>query len=425
MGTVIEPTHTVRTKNLLERYREVRRFSESFCEPLETEDFVIQTMPEASPTKWHLAHTTWFFETLVVKPALPEYRPFHTNFEYMFNSYYNAVGEQFPRPRRGLISRPTVRDVFQYRAHVDDAMERLLSSRLAEDDERLAVVELGLHHEQQHQELMITDLKTVFGANPLFPAYETIPVPSSFPPPPLTWSAYDEGLYEIGYEGDGFHYDNEAPRHRYFLEPFALASRLVTNGEYFEFMQDGGYDRPDHWLSDGWATVTAQGWRHPMYWQERDGEWHVFTMGGLRKLDLHEPVCHISYYEADAYARWAGARLPREQEWEVAARDVRIDGNLVESRTLHPAPCAGESTELAQLYGDVWEWTQSPYTPYPGFVPAKGALGEYNGKFMCDQWVLRGGSCATSITHIRPTYRNFFPANARWQFTGLRLARDA
>ncbi|MBX6365315.1 MAG: ergothioneine biosynthesis protein EgtB [Gemmatimonadetes bacterium] len=409
---------------LAARYAEVRAFTESLTEGLAAEDMVVQSMTDVSPTKWHLAHTSWFFETFVLLPHLDGYRPLHPAYAYLFNSYYVQAGERHCRAQRGYISRPTVAEVRAYRRHVDAALATLLE-RLSDD--RLAAVELlltlGLHHEQQHQELMLTDIKHVFSVNPLRPAYREAAAARSGPAPALEWVEFPEGLHWIGWAGPGFAYDNEGPRHRQFVEPFALASRLVTNGEYLEFMADGGYDRPELWLSMGWATREQNGWTEPFYWERRDGEWWMFTLAGMRRVDPAEPVCHLSYFEADAFARWAGARLPTEFEWEVAAGGVPARGNFVESRAYHPL-AAEPGPGLLQLYGDVWEWTRSQYTPYPGFRPAAGAVGEYNGKFMCNQFVLRGGSCATSVTHIRPTYRNFFPPDACWQFTGVRLARD-
>jgi ergothioneine biosynthesis protein EgtB len=334
------------------------------------------------------------------------------------------VGERHARPQRGLLTRPTVAEIYAYRAHVDAAMRDLLVDGLPPGAAGLgSVIELGLHHEQQHQELILTDIKHVLSCNPLRPAYQEPRSTSTAAAPELGWVSYAEGLFRIGYEGSGFAFDNETPRHRVFLEAFLLATRLVTNGEYLAFIGDGGYRRPELWLSEGWNTVGAQGWEAPLYWEQRDGEWWSFTLSGMQPLAPAEPVCHLSYYEADAYARWAGARLPTEAEWERVAVDAPPAGNFVEDGRLHPAPASGGG--LQQMLGDVWEWTSSPYVPYPGFRTLDGALGEYNGKFMCNQLVLRGGSCATSRTHIRRTYRNFFPPDARWQFSGLRLARDA
>ncbi len=410
---------------LLQQYQKVRCFTERICEPLEPEDYVVQSMPDVSPTKWHLAHTSWFFETFVLSSALPDYHPFHPMYSYLFNSYYNAVGERHARPQRGLLTRPTVAEIYRYRAHVDACMQELLAGA---DAARLAplapIVELGLHHEQQHQELLLTDLKHVLACNPLRPAYREAAPDAAGDAPPIGWQAHSGGIGWLGYNGAGFCFDNELPRHRVYLEPFRLATRLVTNAEYLAFMADGGYEWPELWLSDGWNTVNAQGWRAPLYWEQRDGAWWLQTLAGPRPVAPAEPVCHVSYYEADAYARWAGARLPTEAEWETAAGGLPLAGNFVESERFHPAPAPVGGPGLQQMYGDVWEWTASAYSPYPGFRPSAGALGEYNGKFMCSQLVLRGGSCATSASHIRASYRNFFPPDARWQFSGIRLADD-
>jgi ergothioneine biosynthesis protein EgtB len=402
-------------------YAEVRQVTERLCEPLATEDYVVQSMPDVSPTKWHLAHTSWFFETFVLSDALPDYTPFHPRYAYLFNSYYNAVGDRHPRPQRGLLTRPTVGEIFRYRRHVDDAMAHLLTAAPAEAV--AAVTTLGLHHEQQHQELLLTDIKHVLASNPLHPAYRECPPRPPAAAPPFDWVPHPEGVCSIGHDGDGFAFDNETPRHRVLIRPFALASRLVTNDEYLAFMADGGYGRHDLWLSDGWDTVHANGWEAPLYWERHSDGWMVLTLGGLQPVNGAGPVCHVSYYEADAFARWAGARLPSEAEWEVAAAPVSIEGNFADDGLLHPAP-APRRTGLTQMFGDVWEWTASPYGAYPGYRAPAGALGEYNGKFMCNQMVLRGGSCVTPRSHIRATYRNFFPPPARWQFTGIRLARD-
>jgi len=407
---------------LLDRYRAVRGASEALAQGLAPEDMVPQSMADASPTKWHLAHTTWFFETFVLAPAMRDYRSPDPQFAYLFNSYYNAVGAQYHRPHRGLVTRPTVAEVHRYRSLVDDQMVELLE---VGDGVPHDVVELGLNHEQQHQELIVTDLKHLFSHNPLFPAYrarKSVPASAS---PSLGWAAVEPGVHEIGHHGVGFAFDNEGPRHKVYLNAFTLASRLVTCGEYRAFMEDGGYERPELWLSDGWATVRQQSWRAPLYWIERDGEWLHYTLGGVRSVEDAEPVCHVSYFEADAYARWAGARLPTEAEWEVAASDAPVSGNLVEEGHFHPIAASDLAGGLGQVFGDVWEWTQSAYLAYPGYRPAPGALGEYNGKFMCNQFVLRGGSCATPRSHLRATYRNFFPPSARWQFSGIRLAADA
>ncbi|HET9982500.1 MAG TPA: ergothioneine biosynthesis protein EgtB [Longimicrobiales bacterium] len=411
-------------ERLAARYDEVRGFTDSLTEGLAAEDMVVQSMADVSPTKWHLAHTSWFFETFVLLPNLDGYRPLDAAYAYLFNSYYVQAGERHCRAQRGYISRPTVAEVRAYRRHVDAAIRTLLE-RLPED--RLAELEplltLGLHHEQQHQELMLTDIKHVFSVNPLRPVYRAAEAPRAGAAPAAAWVDFPEGLHWVGWAGPGFAYDNEGPRHREFVEPFALASRLVTNGEYLEFMADGGYRRPELWLSMGWATREQNDWTEPFYWERRDGDWWLFTLSGMHPVEPAEPVCHLSYFEADAFARWAGARLPTEFEWEVAAAGLPAAGNFVEDRAYHPL-AAARGAGLLQMYGDVWEWTRSQYTPYPGFQPAAGAVGEYNGKFMCNQFVLRGGSCATSVSHIRPTYRNFFPPDACWQFTGVRLARD-
>jgi ergothioneine biosynthesis protein EgtB len=399
--------------------------TESLCAPLEAEDFVMQPMPEVSPPKWHLAHTTWFFETFVLGPNAPGYKPFHPSFCYLFNSYYNAVGDRLPRPRRGLMTRPSLEQVHAYRAAVDRAMAAYLDTAgesLAADV--ATVITLGIHHEQQHQELILTDIKHALSLNPLRPAYRDDLTVPSWETRPAAWIASPGGLHEIGHDGSRFAFDNEGPRHRVHLEPFRVASRLSTVGEYLAFMGDSGYARPELWLSDGWAAVQAQRWEAPLYW-ERDGAgWRAFTLGGMRPLNEAEPVCHVSYYEADAFARWAGARLATEAEWEVAAGEAEVMGNLLDESCLHPR-AAGQGAGPTQTFGDVWEWTQSPYTPYPGSRAAAGALGEYNAKFMCNQLVLRGGSCITPASHIRPTYRNFFPPEARWQFSGIRLASDS
>ena len=403
-------------------YCEVRGQSQWLAEPLETEDYCIQTMPDVSPTKWHLAHTSWFFETFLLEPA--QVAPYDPRYGFLFNSYYQAVGPQYSRPRRGLLSRPTVDEVYRYRSHVDEhLLELIRGDRLDETARELLV--LGLHHEQQHQELMLTDIKHVFSCNPLRPAYRASgPHSTRSEGSDWEWISHGGGLLEIGHPGGGFYFDNEGPRHQTFVQPFELASRLVTNGEFLDFIEDGGYRRPELWLSDGWATVQERGWTAPAYWEHEDDVWKLLTLGGFRELKAHVPVCHVSYYEADAYARWAGARLPSEQEWEVMATPLPTKGNFVESRALHPLPSREPTSKLRQMYGDVWEWTRSPYVPYPGYHAPEGAVGEYNGKFMCDQFVLRGGSCVTPASHIRSTYRNFFPADARWQFSGFRIARD-
>jgi ergothioneine biosynthesis protein EgtB len=392
---------------------------------LSAEDCQAQSMPDASPVKWHLAHTTWFFETFVLAPHQPGYRAFDPAYRVLFNSYYNAVGDKHPRPERGLLTRPRLDEVRAFRGYVDRAMQALLAGPRLTPAVR-DLIELGAHHEQQHQELILTDLKHLLSRNPLRPAYQK--------PWPLTaverrvrgWIPHAEGLYEIGHDGPGFSFDNEGPRHRVWLDAFRIATHPVTHGDFIEFVEDGGYRRPELWLSAGWDMVNARGWQAPEYWDKRDGAWHTFTLHGMAPVDPNTPVCHVSFYEAEAFARWANERLPTEAEWEVAARGAPREGNFVESGALHPLalrepPAVGTP---AQIFGDVWEWTRSDYGPYPGFRVAEGAVGEYNGKFMSSQHVLRGGSCATPESHIRATYRNFFPPEARWQFSGLRLARD-
>ena len=403
----------------LERYGAVRAATESLAARLSPEDQMVQSMTEASPTKWHLAHTTWFFETFLLGPHQRGYRHFDPRFTFLFNSYYKQLDGHPLRSIRGTFSRPGLDEVRAYRAHVDAAMQSLLETPTSE---LAGLMDLGLNHEQQHQELIVTDIKHAFWTNPLRPALVQASSVPRTEPPSLRWLEFDGGLREIGHVGDGFAFDNETPRHALLLRPFRLASRLISNAEYLDFIKAGGYRKPELWLSDGWDQVLANGWRAPLYWEKRDEEERIFTAGGMRPLDLAEPVCHLSYYEADAFARWRGCRLPTEQEWEVAAAVVGLEGNFVESERFHPVPCSRPG--LQQMFGDVWEWTASPYVAYPGYKAAAGVLGEYNGKFMCNQLVLRGGSCATPASHIRATYRNFFPPQARWQFMGVRLADD-
>jgi ergothioneine biosynthesis protein EgtB len=417
-------THPTQASALAPRYRAIRAATEALAAPLSAEDCAIQSMPDASPVKWHLAHTSWFFETFVLEPHLPGYRLHDAAFRVLFNSYYNAVGDKHPRPQRGLLSRPSLDAVRDYRAHVDAAMAALLARTEAASGLG-GLIDLGLNHEQQHQELILTDVKHLLSCNPLKPAYapaRVVDEPASAAP--LDWIAFREGVVEIGHDGAGFAFDNETPRHRQYLEAFALASRPVTNAEYAAFIADGGYRHAELWLSEGWDWVNANGIAAPLYWEDGSGGARQFTLQGLLALESDAPVCHVSLFEADAYARWAGARLPTEAEWELAAGTIPVEGRFAEDGALHPRP-APRVAPLTQLFGDVWEWTRSAYAPYPGFRPAAGAIGEYNGKFMCNQYVLRGGSCATPRSHIRATYRNFFPAAARWQFSGIRLARDA
>ena len=433
-----------RIERLCDRFHQVRKFTNALCAGLEPEDCVVQSMPDVSPTKWHLAHSTWFFETFILKKFVPGYRAEIPEYAYLFNSYYNAAGDMHRRDLRGLISRPTLSQAQRYRASIDSHIDELLSNsdeNLLEEIEPVLV--LGIHHEQQHQELLITDIKHVFAQNPLYPVFRErnmAATPSSqkfggVGAAATNFIDFEETVTSIGHEGDGFAYDNEGPRHRALVPEFSLATRPVTNGEYIAFIEDNGYSRPEFWLSLGWMTVNEQRWNAPLYWTERDNAWWNFTLSGLRPVDQSEPVTHISYFEADAYANWAGARLPTEFEWERAALSCPMEGNFVESELFHPTPWhrhraddvgleAHATKVLHQMFGDVWEWTRSAYSPYPGYRAAPGALGEYNGKFMCNQYVLRGGSCATSRTHIRRTYRNFFQPEKRWQFTGIRLARD-
>jgi ergothioneine biosynthesis protein EgtB len=440
------------TETLGERYLLVRELTERLAAPLSPEDQTVQSMPDVSPTKWHRAHVSWFFETFILSGGLSGYRAFHPVYEYLFNSYYEGVGDRYPRPRRGVVSRPGVAEISAYRAHVDEAMGRFLDQPLG--DSSSALVELGLNHEQQHQELVLMDIKHVLSCNPIQPAYTTL---TAVEPKVAIASgslAYEGGIVQVGERGGGFAFDNESPRHSVLLTPFTLDARPVTCDEWMAFIDDDGYRRPELWLSDGWATVTAEGWKAPLYWSWVDNRWWSFTLGGPKHVDPSEPVCHVSYYEADAFARWAGARLPTEAEWEAVAMDgttksrdriasdersgdgLTGDGhagdgqagnylpgaecNFLDMGVLHPRSVG----ERSPMFGDVWQWTSSSYGPYPGFRPAEGAVGEYNGKFMVNQYVLRGGSCVTPPGHVRPTYRNFFPPGARWAFSGLRLARD-
>jgi ergothioneine biosynthesis protein EgtB len=417
--------------DFMSRFRTVRTRTEILAAKLSPEDQCVQSMADASPAKWHLAHTAWFFETLVLMGHLAGYRCFDPRYFYLFNSYYEAMGPRHPRPERGLLTRPTSEDVMAYRHHVDDAMARLFeNSSQARRMEFEPMAELGLHHEEQHQELLLTDIKHAFSRNPLQPAYApAMPVPVPSAPPPLGWVDLAGGIVPMGHDKDAFAFDNEGPRHLVLLRPYRLATRLISCGEFLAFIEDGGYTRPEFWLSDGWTAVQTQGWMAPLYWSKDEaGAWTQFTLNGPQPLKQAEPVVHVSFYEAAAYASWAGKRLPTEQEWEAAAMGRPVVGNFLDSTRPHPRPAAhgyGAEHEMIQLYGDAWEWTRSAYEPYPGFKPLRGAAAEYNGKFMCGQMVLRGGSCATPEGHVRSTYRNFFPPGARWQFSGIRLAEDS
>ncbi len=419
---------TLSQESLTQFYKTVREFSHTLAEPLQIEDYVIQSMPDVSPTKWHLAHTSWFFETFVLSKAIPEYKSPNPQYAYLFNSYYVQAGGRHLRPKRGLISRPTVEETYHYRNHVDESMLQFMeNANKKEWNELSPVIEIGIHHEQQHQELIVTDIKHVLSENPLNPEYinKQNKGRSSHKPEDIVWVSFEGGVSNIGHEDGEFGYDNEYPSHKVYLNSYKLGSRLVTNAEYLEFIKDGGYETPELWLSEGWVVVETNNWKAPLYWQQSSDEWMQFTLAGLRKVEPDEPLTHVSYFEADAYARWVGSRLPTEAEWEVAAASVPIEGNFVDNMNFHPAPLKKSNGHpLKQMFGDVWEWTQSAYSSYPGFKTLPGALGEYNGKFMCNQMVLRGGSCATSKSHIRKTYRNFFPTDARWQFMGIRLAKD-
>ena len=419
-----ELTSTADRESLLTGYHRVRSNSESVCAPLKTEDYCIQTMPDVSPAKWHLAHTSWFFETFLLIPHLKNYRCYDPVYDHLFNSYYLTHGTPFSRPARGLLSRPTVEEIYRYRAAVDEAMLELLSSAGDSDwDEIEQLGLLGLNHEQQHQELLLTDIKHVFAQSPLRPRYRELPTALTDQAGAISWHSFEEGIQEIGHHGSGFCFDNELPRHPVMLQAFALASRAVTNGEYIAFIEDGGYQNPALWLSEGWAAVQSNAWFAPLYWEQRDNEWWHMTLGGMRPVDRNAPVCHVSQYEAAAYAAWSGCRLRTEPEWEISASGLPVEGNFRDSGYLQPVAGTGGAS-LQQCYGDVWEWTASAYSPYPGYRVPEGTVGEYNGKFMSSQMVLRGGSCATPADHMRASYRNFFYPGDRWQFSGIRLARD-
>ena len=411
---------------LINRFKQIRGFTMELVKPLKTEDLVIQVAEHASPAKWHLAHSSWFFEAFILEKALDNYQRKHPQYSYLFNSYYLQTGEPHCRNKRGNLSRPTVDEVFDYREYVNSHVISFLQNCTDEEfDKWKSVLEIGLNHEQQHQELLITDLKYMFGQNPLHPIYLESDRPAGETVPEIEWIPFEEGVYEAGHSGGSFGYDNEFPRHKTYIHDFKLADRLVTNAEFLEFMDAGGYGDPKFWLDEGFSHIIENNWNAPLYWQKRDNEWYLYTLNGMEKVNPNEPVTHVSYYEAEAYARWVGCRLPTEFEWELAAEKLPLDGNFVDSRFFHPAGISGISGEgnLKQMFGNVWQWTQSAYAAYPGYETFPGALGEYNGKFMCNQYVLRGGSCATSKSHYRKTYRNFFHAKFRWQFTGIRLAK--
>jgi ergothioneine biosynthesis protein EgtB len=407
-------------EQLAEEYISVRALTERLCAPLQIDDYQLQSIVETSPPKWHIAHMSWFFEAFVLPHFYPGYQPFHPRFAYLFNSYYETVGAMQPRPQRGLLSRPTVDDIYRYRDHVDEHMlamiDHISDARWPEFAFR---VTLGLNHEQQHQELLLMDIKHNFWMNPLKPAYREDLIHTASQASQLRWLERGGGIAHIGFDADGFCFDNETPRHEVLLQAHRIADRTVTNGEYLAFIDDGGYDRPELWLADGWYLIKQQQWRQPLYWTQIDGQWQQFTLGGLRTLDPNEPVCHVSFYEADAYARWSDSRLPTEAELESALAEQPVQGNLLDNGLLHPRAGSG------QWFGDVWEWTSSAYAPYPGFRPLEGSMGEYNGKFMCNQMTLRGGCCVTPPNHVRASYRNFFYPRDRWPFTGIRLAKDA
>ncbi|PLS18676.1 ergothioneine biosynthesis protein EgtB [Bacillus sp. M6-12] len=418
-------TSTLIKDSLVSRYKGVRLFTEQIVQPLVVEDFIIQANADSSPPKWHIAHTTWFFERFILKEYKKDYQELNPYFDYLFNSYYETIGPFHPRHKRGVLARPSVEEVFTYRKYVDENIVQLLENSSDNVIEEIkGLIEIGMQHEQQHQELLITDIKYNFSQNPLYPVYSPMKQ-SKNEQKPMLFIKFKGGLMEIGHSGEDFSFDNERPRHKIWLEPFTLANRPVTNLEYLLFMEDGGYKKPQFWLSDGWAAVKKFGWESPLYWRQENKQWTQFTLSGEKLLNLDEPVCHVSFYEANAYARWAGKRLPTEAEWEVAAESVVTQGNFAENQYYHPVSAALEEQEaLFKMFGDVWEWTSSAYAPYPGSKPLEGALGEYNAKFMCNQMVLRGGSCATPSSHIRTTYRNFFQPEKRWQFTGIRLAED-
>ncbi|WP_426492537.1 ergothioneine biosynthesis protein EgtB [Hymenobacter sp. 102] len=429
VSALAPPTVSASSLSPTARYAAVRHQTESLCRPLLPEDTVVQPTLDVSPPKWHLAHTTWFWETFLLRPYLPDYTLYHPDYAFLFNSYYNSLGSRVNRADRGTLSRPALHEVYQYRAYVDEQMARLLALPGALPAAGLEIFELGLQHEQQHQELLATDIKYILSTSPLAPAYQpALPQPAATGAPEAHWLPVAGGVHRIGFQEEGFCFDNELGPHETYVADFELQNRLVTNAEYLAFMEAGGYRDFRHWLGEGWDLVQQQGWEAPLYWVLQNGQWHRFTHGGLQPVQPNAPVTHISFYEADAYAHWRGCRLPTEQEWEIAARQFQPDpaaGTFLESQLYDPQPLPADAApdQCHQLLGDAWEWTYSAYHPYPGYQRAAGALGEYNGKFMINQLVLRGGSCATPESHIRITYRNFFQADKRWQFTGIRLAR--
>ncbi|MEX0684511.1 MAG: ergothioneine biosynthesis protein EgtB [Balneolales bacterium] len=408
----------------VENFNKVRSHWAYLCKPLVKEDYVLQTAAGASPPKWHMAHTTWFFEQFILNNYFRGYQVYHPDYHFLFNSYYNSAGDFIDRHVRGMISRPTIDEVNSYRAYVDEHMNSLLNQLDDHPFEEIhPLLQLGINHEQQHQELFLMDIKNIFYQNPIRPVYQEIDYSHS-QPVPFDWIESEAGMITIGYNGDGFCYDNEQPAHKTYIHACKMANRLILNGEYLEFMEAGGYTDSRYWLSDGWDTINQNNWQAPLYWDKTEADWEIFTLGGTRKLNENEPVCHLSYYEADAFARWKGVRLPTEFEWERYAANSKIEGNFMDNGGYHPKTPMQNGSQVLHLFGDLWEWTQSPYSGYPGYESLADGVGEYNGKFMCNQFVLRGGCCATPKNHIRKTYRNFYYPHDRWAFTGLRLAKN-
>jgi len=422
-----QPTTTPLAIPLLEkRYRQIRQISEEICKPLALDDYGIQSMTDVSPPKWHLAHTTWFFETFILRDFFPKYRPFHPQYHFLFNSYYETLGAHHPRPKRGLLNRPTVMEIYRYRAYVDQhLLELICKNSSSKNQKEISLrVELGLQHEQQHQELLLMDIKHIYASNPLKPSYSCQNPPIKDSTAPLKWKEYPGGIIAMGHSENGFAFDNEKPKHEVFLQGYALSNRLVTNGEYLEFINAGGYQKTQYWLADGWIWIQDQKINAPLYWEKLEGHWCLMKLSGFDELNEHEPVCHVSFFEAEAFAKWKGNRLATEAQWENAALELDIEGNFYDQGYLHPIAPFSFSEDVQQIYGDLWEFTRSAYSPYPGFKPEPGSIGEYNGKFMCNQMVLRGGSCVTSRSHLRASYRNYFYPAMRWQFSGIRLAKD-